>query len=172
MTAALIGGAAWLMTHPEIVQGIGLWNTPPDYQQVLDDSDLDIPVDVQEICEKWGAEYNISPELLEAICYRESRFNPTAVNGHNKGIAQINQLWQSDRMARLGVTDLYDADQCIHVAADLLNELSEQYEVAESLGYYRWGFDQADRTQATGEICEYAESVMKRAKAYEIQHGK
>ena len=43
--------------------------------------DSEIPEDVQAACEKWGAAYDICPELLEAICYNESRYISTVENG-------------------------------------------------------------------------------------------
>ena len=53
------------------------------------DAEIDAPDDVKEICEKYGAEYDICPELLEAICWNESRYTVKITAGTCKGIMQI-----------------------------------------------------------------------------------
>lgn len=42
---------------------------------------LDVPQDVIEISEELGKQYNICPELIQAICWRESRFTADATGG-------------------------------------------------------------------------------------------
>ena len=61
-----------------------------------------------------------------AIAYKESRFIPAAVgdDGHSIGMMQINQQWHTERMERLGTTDLTDPIQSAAVGIDYLKELT------------------------------------------------
>ena len=89
--------------------------------------DTEAPIEVQEACNKWGEYYDICPELLQAICWNESRYETDLVNGTCKGIMQINEPVHTARIEKLGVTDIYDIDENIHVGADLLAELFADY---------------------------------------------
>ena len=131
-----------------------------------------IPAEVKEICEKYGTEYDICPELLEAICYNESRFTAKAENGPCKGIMQINITAHKDRMEKLGVTDIWDIDNNIHVGADYLAELFETYEdVGAVLGSYH-GERSAVSKAKKGQLSGYTKRILKRAESYERLHGK
>lgn len=44
-------------------------------------SDTEIPKEVEEACIKYGEAYDICPELLEAICYEESRYKADVTGG-------------------------------------------------------------------------------------------
>ena len=94
-------------------------------EKTIEELTLQVPDDIKVICAKYGAEYGIEPELLEAIAWRESRFTPNVIseNGTCKGLMQINETVHKDRMQKLGVTDIYDIDGNIHVASDYLAEL-------------------------------------------------
>lgn len=69
--------------------------------------------------------------LAMAIANRETggTFQADAVgdNGDSIGLFQVNTRWHTDRMERLGVTDLTDPVQCAAVAIDYLKELSDRY---------------------------------------------
>ena len=90
-----------------------------------------VPEDVKEISEELGQAYNICPELIQAICWRESRFQTDAENGGCIGIMQVSQRWHKDRMDKLGVTDLMDPKQNMEVAVDYLADLVEDEEDME-----------------------------------------
>lgn len=64
-----------------------------------------------------------------AIGENESRFTATAVGdgGRCVGWMQINYAYHTERMERLGVTDLTDPVQCAAVAIDYLKELSASF---------------------------------------------
>lgn len=131
-----------------------------------------IPEEVKTICEKYGAEYDICPELLEAICWNESRFTAKAENGTCKGIMQINVTAHKDRMAKLGVTDIYDTDSNIHVGADYLAELFTSYEDAGAvLGSYH-GERNAVSKAEKGQLSGYTKRILKKAEYFERLHGK
>lgn len=132
----------------------------------------DVPEDVAAICEKYGTEYNIAPELLEAICWNESRFTASAENNTCKGIMQINISSHQARMEKLGVTDIWDIDSNIHVGADFLSELFETYEdVGVVLGSYHGEKNAVSKAQK-GQLSAYTKRILKRAAYYERLHGK
>ena len=64
-----------------------------------------------------------------AIGENESQFTATAVGdgGRCVGWMQINYAYHTERMERLGVTDLTDPVQCAAVAIDYLKELSANF---------------------------------------------
>ena len=68
-------------------------------QEVYDDEE--IPLDVALAAELIGAEYDICPDLLEAIAWHESRFTLEAKNGTCVGIMQINYPYYKSRMQKL-----------------------------------------------------------------------
>ena len=141
--------------------------------EIVDDG---IPSDVKEYAEKYGEEYCICPELIEALAYQESRFIPDVVSadGACVGICQINQKCHKARMKRLGVTDLTDAEQNIHVACDYLAEiLTENEDIAEVLYIYNGNQTGLKRYQETGEVkSAYVKEILERSMDYERLHGK
>lgn len=133
----------------------------------------EIPEDIRETAEEIGEEYCVSPALIEAMCYEESRFTPGIINrsGKNYGLMQINPTFNVDRMQRLGVTKegLLTVRGNILVGTDLLAELFETYEdVGEVLLIYG-GFSQAkkDAYHTEGVLPAYITRLLKRAEEYE-----
>ena len=124
----------------------------------------DIPVEVQEAARKYGTAYGISPELLMAIAFYESSYNPGAVGGECLGLLQVNPRWHQDRMARLGVTrdGLFTADGCMAVGADYLAELLVG---TDNIAYALMRYNGDSRAEAYRR-CEcgmsgYAERILK-----------
>lgn len=71
--------------------------------------------------EKYGQQYNISPQILKLIAKCESTFNPKAVSGPYAGLFQFHTpTWQSNRRA-MGLDanpDLrFDAEESVKTAA-------------------------------------------------------
>lgn len=132
----------------------------------------DAPDEVKEICEKYGTEYNICPELLEAICWNESRYTADIAAGSCKGIMQVNEPFHKDRLKKLGVTDIYDMDGNIHTGADYLAELFASYEdPAAVLGLYH-GERNAVKKAASGNASSYVKRILKKSEELERLHGK
>lgn len=135
--------------------------------------------DIIAYTEEIGAEYNICPELLQAIIERESRNNPKATNGGCIGLMQVSEKWHADRMERLGVTDLYDSYSNILVGTDYLAELWRE---ASKKGYgddlyyvlmrYNMTADSANRLYESGIYSDYAISISERSAELEREHGK
>lgn len=135
--------------------------------------DTYIPKEVQKACIKYGEEYSICPELLMAMCERESSGKADAVNGSCKGVLQVNESVHKERMDRLGVTDLYDIDSNVRVAADYLLELFEKNEdIYLVLMKYNMNHKKAEQLYEQGIYSKYAVSITERSEELERIHGK
>lgn len=132
----------------------------------------EVPEEVRTACEKYGEEYNIAPELLEAIIWHESRYTPGVYAGSCKGLMQINVTYHQDRMKKLGVKDIFDVDGNIHVGADYLAELFALYEdPAVVLGFYH-GETNAIWEAKYDKLSTYTKSVLKKAAEFEELEAK
>lgn len=125
------------------------------------------------ICEEVGAEYNIAPELLEAIIENESAGEQYATNGTCYGLCQINYGVHVVRMQNLGLHDIYNPRTNITLAADILNECKQKYgdDLMMTLMMYN-GTAHAIMQAEAGHFSEYAIKVSKRAEELETVHGK
>ena len=138
----------------------------------LSENSVNVPPEIEVLCIQYGKENGIAPELLEAICWKESRFQPDVVNtsGTCHGIAQIHRGSHRARMERLGVTDLYDPKDNIRVCADYLAELFEKYEDPTTvLELYN-----GDTTAAAdpNRTSSYAQKILNISNALERVHYK
>lgn len=146
--------------------------SPVKVQPTAAGIDPDIPDEVEEACTKYGDMYDICPELLEAICYHESRYISDVQNGTCKGLMQINTPYHKDRMKRLEVSDIYDIDSNIHVGADYLAELFDTYkDVAVVLGYYH-GESNVESKVNSGKLSSYTKAILEKSESLERAHGK
>ena len=134
---------------------------------------IDVPADVREISIDLGVQYNMCPEVIQSMCFKESIFNPRAENGGCIGIMQVNPVWHTDRMARLGVTDLYDTGSNMLVGVDYLHELILQYEdISVALMKYN-GDSHAEGLMAGSEdVSEYADDILRISAELERENGK
>lgn len=126
-------------------------------EQVKAYSGITVPDHIAEISKKAGEMYHISPELLQAIAWKESRFEENAVNqaGTCFGIMQISKKWHSRRLAK--GEDILDPEANIRIAAEYLAELFERYkEPALVLMIYNGD----SRAFKEGYISRYATDVM------------
>lgn len=128
-----------------------------------------VPDHILEMSNEIGKEYNICPELLQSIAFQESRFQADAQNGGCTGLMQVNPAWHKDRMRELGVTDLYDPEQNMEVAADYLQELFGRYEdVGTVLMVYHGEAGAVSKIEPS----QYADEILERSAALERLHGK
>ena len=123
-------------------------------------------------CVQIGEEDGLCPEILMALIERESSGDPKATNGSCKGLCQISEKWHRDRMKRLGVTDIYDPEGNIRLAADYLMELADQYEDIGLVLMVYHGEKDAEQKAEEGRISEYATFILERAEQLERLHGK
>lgn len=126
----------------------------------------------QEACTEIGESYGICPELLEAIIERESHGNPNAESGGCKGLMQVYQKFHVERMARLGVTDIYDERGNILVGTDYLAELFGEYGEACLVLDVFHGDSKAMSNYESGIMSGYAEWILERSAELERAHGK
>lgn len=135
-------------------------------QKVLEEYQVEVPEDIAIYCERAGKEFNICAEFLEAICWKESTFRPRAENAGCSGIMQISTRWHQERMKRLGVTNIYDAEGNIRVGADYLTELFADYDgdTYEVLKAYN-----GDSSKG---VSDYAIEICEVSAALERVHGK
>lgn len=129
--------------------------------------------EVAAMAERIGTAYSLCPELLQAVAWKESSYNEGAENGGCIGLMQVSECWHRDRMARLQVTDLYDPESNMLVAADYLSELFGRYEDTGMVLMVYSGDSGAEELALTGEgLSEYVEEVTEYASYLERQHGK
>lgn len=128
-----------------------------------------VPDHILEMSNEIGKEYNICPELLQSIAFQESRFQADAQNGGCTGLMQVNPAWHEDRMRELGVTDLYDPEQNMEVAADYLQELFEKY---EDVGTVLMVYHGESGAVSKIEPSQYADEILTRSAELERLHGK
>lgn len=125
-----------------------------------------VPADVIAISEELGGQYGICPEIIQALAWRESRFQPDAEDKGCIGTMQIYEKYHKDRMKRLGVTDLYDMQQNMLVAVDYLAELFARYEdAAVVLAAYHG-------EKNIYQVSAYTESILELSEELERAHGK
>lgn len=84
--------------------------------------DVPLSTDLQDHIFSICKEYGVDPALVIAIIEQESTYDPGAVNynGTCFGLMQVYEYYHTDRMARLGVTDLFDPYQNVKVGIDIL----------------------------------------------------
>ena len=109
-----------------------------------------------------------------AVIERESSGRATVVSEKGcVGLMQVNPKYHTERMERLGVTDLMDIDGNIRVGADYLLELFEEHgDIYLVLMCYNMGERKAKELYEQGEYSKYAVSITERAAELEMLHGK
>lgn len=137
-------------------------------------SQYEVPEEIIDAAERYGSEYGICPELIESMAWYESNYNrfDTSPTGC-MGIMQVNPRWHGDRMARLGVSDLYDVDGCIHCGVDYLWEiLQEEEEMSVALAIYNGQSAGNIEAARNGYVSKYAQAILDFSYELETLHGK
>lgn len=121
--------------------------------------------ELQEWIYTYSCDRGISPYLVYAVCWRESRYNIdiTGDNGESHGLMQIKVKYHTERLDRLGVSDLYDPKQNIMVGIDYLVELlnyREDTTLEWALMAYNGGPTYANEMQKNGKVSGYALEVL------------
>ena len=151
------------MTHPD-------GSEIEEAERYLSENHVYVPADIEALCINYGKKYNIAPELLEAMIWKESRFQPDVVDasGTCKGLMQISVGSHKNRMQRLGVTDLHDPESNIAVGADYLHELLVEYDLETAIMLYNGD----KRAEQPGYLSGYAKKVLAVSQALERSHFK
>lgn len=129
----------------------------------------------QEYVYEIAEEYDLEPELIIAMIESESSGRRKVVSSAGcVGLMQISPKWHSDRMEKLGVTDLTDAYGNILVGCDFVAELYEKYEDTHTVlmcynaGEYSGAVEKAER----GEYSKYAVKIVKRCEELSKENQK
>ncbi len=134
-----------------------------------------IPDEIEFWCEKYGEEYDICPETLEAMCWVESRCTPSAQSDDKKckGLMQINPSCHRERMNRLGARNVFGVWENIKTGTDYLAELrGDDLDIAAALYEYNGNSSGAERYRKTKEVTGYAKKVLEISAELEEKHGK
>lgn len=135
--------------------------------------EIKIPQEVRESCEKWGEEYGICPELLEAMCWHETRCRSNLENGGCYGMTQINPKYHKDTMDLLGVDDLTDYDQNIQVCAYTIRQYAnEEDDLYCVLMMWNCGYSRGRNLFYKDVFTSYAKEVSQESYELERLHGK
>ena len=96
------------------------------------------------------SQYGVDSSVIFSVMYHESHFNAGATSGKGaQGLMQIIPRYSASRMAKLGVTNLYDPASNILVGIDLLAEYYHTYgSWNQALTAYRTGNAENDSAYA------------------------
>lgn len=133
-----------------------------------------VSAEVQQISEIVGHEFNICPELLQAIAYQESRCTEDATNGPCMGLMQVNTSVHKERFVDAGwsTSDWDNAYKNMYVAASYLAELFEKYEDPATVLAVYHGESNAVAKSQTGYMSSYVSQILERSEKLERAHGK
>lgn len=118
--------------------------------------DVPLSEDLQTHIIETAKANGIDPAIIFAIAHRESNYKADVIgdNGASVGLMQVQPYWHSQRMERLGCSDLLDPFQNVTVAVDYLVELLTRYKtIDKALTAYNKG-------HYAGTVTEYAEAVL------------
>lgn len=96
----------------------------------------DIPNDIQALCEQYGQEYNICPEFIEALIWKESRFTANAQNGKCVGLCQVNYVLHAERTDKPITSKEGNIEACTNYLADLFYKYEDPTTVLNIYGGY------------------------------------
>ena len=99
-----------------------------------------------------------------AVIGVESNYNAEAIgdNGRSYGLMQVQTEWHQARIERLKSPDMLNPYDNVTVGIDILAEkISEDKGIEWALMAYNGGNSHADMMRQTGQLSEYAETVIK-----------
>lgn len=148
--------------------GVPEWDIPQEYKDTGGCLPESVRIYLYNLCQ----EHNISYPLMLALIEKESGYHWDAESqdGLCKGYTMINEKWHRERMAELGVTDIYNPYGNLEVSIDFLTELFSEYHDANIvLMCYNCGKSRAERLLEKGIFStEYSEKIL--AREAEISH--
>lgn len=113
-------------------------------------SNVSLSSDLTQYTLNLCSQYGVDSSVIFSVMYHESHFNAGATSGKGaQGLMQIIPRYSTDRMAKLGVTNLYDPASNILVGIDLLAEYYYTYgSWNQALTAYRTGSPSGDSSYA------------------------
>lgn len=173
--ALLIAGI--LMLIP--TKAMAAVNGPEDAERekalsYLSENAVEIPEDVEYWAEYYGEQYDICPEVLEAVCWVESRCTQDAQSPDKscKGLMQIHVNSHRARMVKCNVQNVFGVRENIKLGADYLAELDGKADITEALITYNGDITGAKVYRETGKASRYARKVLEISEALERAHNK
>lgn len=137
--------------------------------------EVEISEEVLFWSEIYGEQYGICPEIIQAMCWTESRCNPTAQSPDKacKGLMQIKPSCHQERMERLGVRNIFGCWENIKTGTDYLAELAAgEPDIAVALARYNGQSDEKIEKARRGEYSGYVKQILELAGKLEEEHGK
>ena len=121
---------------------------------------MPVPQYLASVINEAAAKYNVDPNLIAAMAFRESRFDPNAVS--SRGAQGIMQLMPKTARA-LGVQDSFDARQNILGGTKYLKYLLDRFhgDIDNTLAAYNAGPELVAKVgpSATAEATAYVAAV-------------
>lgn len=127
---------------------------------------------IKKICKQVGEMYDISPEILRAIVYIESRYKANPGGKTYKGPCQIATKYCKAKMKELGITDPSDPYQNIILCADILNEYREKHGMTYAIMAYNSGPGAANKLRRRGRTTSYLRRVYSLEKKFKKEGKK
>lgn len=120
---------------------------------------IPMPADLVQQIDQLAAKEGIDPNLLRAIAFVESRFNPKAKSP--LGAQGILQVMPATAL-KFGAQDLQDRDQVAAAGARFLRHLLDRYpgDVAKAVAAYNGGPEAVDAGELSAETRAYVPDVM------------
>ena len=119
-----------------------------------------IPSHIASYILEAASQFNVDPNLVAAMAFKESRFNPTAVSW--RGAQGILQLMPKTAKS-LGVTDSFDAKQNILGGTKYISQLLKRFNgnVEMAVAAYNAGPERVAKEgpHATAEATDYVKVV-------------
>lgn len=149
----------------------------------LNELKINIPGEIIEITEDIGTEYNICPELIQALIWQESRCISTVYNSNCKGLMQVNTAvsFNANNIKELAAakgmsyqSGIWDESVNIEAGVRLLAFLFQEYgdDPAEIIMRYNGDSTNLKRYLSGGEMSDYASEVLELSELLERAHGK
>lgn len=125
--------------------------------------EVEISDEVKYWSEYYGDKYDIEPELIQAICWVESRCDNTAQSDNKrcKGLMQINPSFHQDRMDKLNVRNIFSISGNIKVGTDYLSELMQDDDVEVALAIFNGQSSEKVEKARKGEYGTYINEIIR-----------
>lgn len=126
--------------------------------------DVALPEETQDYIFEMEDKYGVPSEVIVAVIFKESCFNPDAVGGlGEQGYMQINPCNNEWLTKTLGVTDFFDPEQNIECGVYMLSIMLDKYgNVNKALMAYNCGEGGASKLWSKGITeTDYSKAIAK-----------
>ena len=109
---------------------------------------------VQKSVKKYAKQYNLPPQLIISVIFRESTFKPTAVSKAKcLGLMQINTKAHPEKIKEMGIkyNEIFHIDNNVHLGCWILREYIDKYK----------SVDKALKKYVGGNLNGYVSDILK-----------